>query len=276
MRLVAGLLTAVIGSSVLASEPGQPLDCSDWVFVQPGYSCSYFFDGHLRGDWTFQRGSDLAVDNQGGLLRLGSEANGVVVVRLDPITGDNIIGFVHGRPNGSGDFDRVTTSCTPGPCAGHLVFDPVNGRLIFGVYSVGPGYAYSSTIVISGFPSLFDISQSYQPQLTAWAFRVPASAEALGGVDHFGTYWGPLTHPLDFTHAHPLGCGYPASSPHVGDFLTVADTVPTPSPGQGVYYVTSATYQGATRYGRQQFNGHLSGRDPALLPACPVPEGEAQ
>jgi hypothetical protein len=54
----------------------------------------------------------------------------------------------------------------------------------------------------------------------------------------------------------------------VGDYLTVADTVSTPAPGQGVYYVTAATYQGATRYGRKQTNGHMSGRDPALLPAC--------
>lgn len=24
----------------LASEPGQPLDCSDWVFLEPGLSCT--------------------------------------------------------------------------------------------------------------------------------------------------------------------------------------------------------------------------------------------
>ena len=40
---------------------------------------------------------------------------------------------------------------------------------------------------------------------------------------------------------------YPSAAPQVGDYLTVADTVPTPAPGQGVYYVTAATYQGATR-----------------------------
>ena len=63
-------------------------------------------------------------------------------------------------------------------------------------------------------------------------------------------------------------CGYPAAAPHVGDYLTVADTVPTPVPGRGIYYVTSATYQGATRYGRKTTAGHLSGRDPVVLPAC--------
>ena len=74
--------------------------------------------------------------------------------------------------------------------------------------------------------------------------------------------------PLDFTNAHPLKCDYPAAPPHVGDYLTVADTVPTPAPGHGVYFVTAATYQGVTRYGRKTTAGHLSGRDPAVLPAC--------
>ena len=77
-----------------------------------------------------------------------------------------------------------------------------------------------------------------------------------------------LTQPIDFTQAHPLQCGYPAAPPHVGDYLAVADTVLTPAPGQGVYYVTAASYQGATRYGRKQTSGRMSGRDPALLPVC--------
>jgi len=77
-----------------------------------------------------------------------------------------------------------------------------------------------------------------------------------------------LAHPLDFTQAHPLQRDYPASPPHVGDYLIVADSVPTPAPGQGVYYVTAATYQGQTRYGRKTTAGHLSGRDPAALPGC--------
>ena len=42
--------------------------------------------------------------------------------------------------------------------------------------------------------------------------------------------------------------------------MTLHDAVPTPAPGQGIYYVTAATYQGATRYGRKTSNGHLTGR----------------
>ena len=36
----------------------------------------------------------------------------------------------------------------------------------------------------------------------------------------------------------------------------------------GVGYSTSATYEGATRYGRKTTARHMSGRDPALLPSC--------
>jgi len=95
--------------------------------------------------------------------------------------------------------------------------------------------------------------------------------EGMPAADSFDTYWGNLAHPIDFAQAHPLACDYPAAPPHVGDYLSVADTVPTPAPGQGVYYVTAATYQGATRYGRETAAGHLSGRDPVLLPPCVQP-----
>jgi hypothetical protein len=37
---------------------------------------------------------------------------------------------------------------------------------------------------------------------------------------------------------------------------------------QGVYYVTAATYQDATRFGRKAMGGHLTGRDPTLLLGC--------
>ena len=41
-----------------------------------------------------------------------------------------------------------------------------------------------------------------------------------------------------------------------------------PRTGQGVYYVTAATYQGATRSDRKTTGVPLSGRDPAGLPGC--------
>jgi len=35
-----------------------------------------------------------------------------------------------------------------------------------------------------------------------------------------------------------------------------------------------ATYQGQTRYGRKRQGTAMSGRDPAVLPACVQPEGD--
>jgi hypothetical protein len=130
-------------------------------------------------------------------------------------------------------------------------------------------YSTSSALyAIAGFATTFEVLQTYTPQREQLAFRVPYMPEGMPAADHFDAYWGNLAKPIDFTQAHQLACDYPAAPPHVGDYLTVADTVPTPAPGQGVYYITSATYQGATRYGRKTTAGHLSGRDPALLPAC--------
>ena len=39
----AVLLVAFAFSGAFASEPGQPLDCSDWVFLKPGLSCTTIF-----------------------------------------------------------------------------------------------------------------------------------------------------------------------------------------------------------------------------------------
>jgi len=41
MKLQLGSLAAALAlSSALASEPGQPFDCADWVFDEPGLSCT--------------------------------------------------------------------------------------------------------------------------------------------------------------------------------------------------------------------------------------------
>ncbi len=75
----------------------------------------------------------------------------------------------------------------------------------------------------------------------------------------------------DWSQAQPLQCGYPATPPSVGDYLTLNDSLPDPPAGHGRYYVTAATYQGQTRYGRKASGGRLSGRDPGVLPACIQP-----
>ena len=71
-----------------------------------------------------------------------------------------------------------------------------------------------------------------------------------------------------WSQAKPLQCGYPATAPSVGDYLTVADTLPALEPGQGRYFVTAVSHLGETRYGRKSSSGVLTGRDAALLPGC--------
>jgi hypothetical protein len=62
--------------------------------------------------------------------------------------------------------------------------------------------------------------------------------------------------------------GVPGHSPEVGDYLTVADTVPDPPPDHGYYFVTVVNDRGQRRYGRKSTNGVLSAGDPGVLPVC--------
>ena len=96
----------------------------------------------------------------------------------------------------------------------------------------------------------------------------------MSGIWRFGPPLPPVEIPEaarstpDWKQAQPLQCGYPATAPAVGDYLTVEDNLPPLESGQGRYYVTAVTHQGQTRYGRKSSGGVLSGRDPAVLPSC--------
>jgi len=125
-------------------------------------------------------------------------------------------------------------------------------------------------IGIRGFTPLFEILQTYTPTASDLQFRVPAHPEGLRSAEHFDTYWGHVATLPDFTQAQPMACHYPADhTPQPGEYLTVADTSPDPSPGAANYTVTSMTIGAQRRYGRKHINGAISGRDPALLPECP-------
>lgn len=301
-KQVAMLALAFVGSAAFGSEPGQPLDCSDFVFHQPGFSCSEGPDS--LGPW---KGSNLAADNSGRMLTLASYfGSGTIRVQVSDPQGGFTLGEISRRQLPNGTADHIGTQQTG--CALHgnwpqcdgdytvngltdaLWFDAVNGILTFSAmaYCVEPAeprgshmcaygtYPYPTpglSVVnrvfrISGFARLIDIFQSYQPATGPLSFRVPAMPDGLAGADHFDTYWGELATVGDWSKAKGLQCNYPAAAPSVGDYVEVPDTVPTPAPGHGVYYVTAATYQGVTRYGRKATAGRLSGRDPALLPLC--------
>jgi hypothetical protein len=290
MKCAAGLLIVVVCSGAFASEPGQPLDCSDWVFSDPGLTCRVviadctepsgsYFCSNVAGRPVVGDGSILFV-RQIPAGQLGCPGNPSVFYRIEVSRLTNgirsVVGTLSPRcgPNNTADAVQMV-----GPDDANAGFDITYGRLYIGLTrrcDAGLGgqcsYGTPTTLfTIEGFTTTFEILQSYTPQPSALGFRVPYMPEGMAAADHFDTYWGPLTKPLDFTQAHPLACDYPATAPHVGDYLSVSDTVPTPAPGQGVYYVTSATYQGATRYGRKTTAGHLTGRDPALLPTCQTP-----
>src|SRR2546422_8718817 len=67
------------------SQPGQPLDCSDWVIVEPGLSCQPVFpfpcsavDGYGSYDPACEVSSDIrAIDNEGNLLWVREVPGGI-------------------------------------------------------------------------------------------------------------------------------------------------------------------------------------------------------
>ena len=284
MRFAAVLLVAIVCSETFASDPGQPLDCSDWVFVEPGHACVPWVpwpcDPHLNPRCDAP-GRVAVMDNQSREFRVRDvplpdlpdcSRNRVEISLWDGVS-ERVIAYLDARCDGLARKDEAANDSV------QATFDQTRGALLIPLASYcnagqPPLCAYATrgepnrwVAAITGFATTFEVLQTYAPP-SALTFRVPYMPEGMAAADRFDTYWGPLAHPINVTQAHPLQCGYPMTPPHVGDYETVADTVPTPAPGQGVYYVTAATYQGATRYGRKTTAGHLSGRDPAMLPVC--------
>lgn len=166
----------------------------------------------------------------------------------------------------NGDQEVIAVSLTNGRGnPNSLSVDSVNGRIYLCQGAGGGGLG--SMVALTGLPILFDVFQTFVPDTTSLAFTVPAMPEGMGGADHFDTYTGTIGN-YDFSQAQSLQCNYPMPVPEVGDYLTVADTLPTPTPGTGRWYLTAVNYQGETRYGRKNIGGVLSGRDPAVLPVC--------
>jgi len=280
-----------------ASQPGQPLDCSDWVFLAPGLSCSYFVAPQASDSLFFTRGTNKVVDNEGRLMIVRNVPGGccqtdcccssafgrIEIVRLDGAN-EQVVAFLEDRcVSSSGFMDEAeprngdTIGGDELATIGVLTFDGAQGRVLLPLRTYcreygSPGCSYEDTgywvAAIGGFATTFEILQTYTPSANTLGFRVPYMPEGLPAADHFDTFTGALTNPIDFTQAQPLQCGYPSSPPAVGDYMTIADPLPNPAPSTGRYYVTAVSYQGQRRYGRQRVGGVLSGRDPAKLPAC--------
>jgi len=63
------LLVGFLCSPAFASNPGEPLDCSDWVFLEPGLSCAKIDCDLIDTGWC-RFGNDTQPANEGGMLRV--------------------------------------------------------------------------------------------------------------------------------------------------------------------------------------------------------------
>lgn len=291
---------AVLGvTTAVASQPGQPLDCEDWVFNEPGLSCQEVSAPHCElGLCRDVRTTDTqVVDNDGRILfirqRELTDSSGVpnqcggyaVMHRIELVEShgsiETVLAYVDDRCWSPPKLDAIEPMAA-GSSAG-FNFDAVNGRVILAVKdkcnqpnpetTCSAGYGDPNdplpwVLAIEGFTTLFEVLQSYDPPADSFSFRVPYMPEGFEAADWFDTYWGYLERPLDLSQATPLQCEYPSTAPQTGDYLEIADLAPTPAPGRAVYYLTRVTFQGAERAGRRLMGGQLAGRDASVLPDC--------
>jgi hypothetical protein len=285
-RCTGLLFVAMLTTMVNATEPGQPLGCEDWSVIEPNLSVVTYarLSGLISQRVEFDvEGRQLVVGHPGGqpFCEPHGPRGALPVMALDRTGVWHVIACLQSRSGpytGSLDYAEVDLSGCPnsGPGWSCVRFDPMNGILNFTFTAVGEGYPAGSpysnyrtqqTCSFQGFATILDVAQTFQTS-SSLGFRVPYMPEGLPASDHFDTYYGPLVKPIDFSQARGLQCSYPSSPPSVGEYLEVADSVPTPAPGHGYYYVTAVTHLGQTRYGRKASGGVLSGRDPAGLAAC--------
>ena len=292
MRNGLVLLLVLVATPSLASLPGQPLGCEDWVFLESGHSAASI---DISTSWMPAR---VAIDAKGDVVWAettqvpcpGCQSGTTGGLGLFAHVGgtDVLVAYVAGRSGSRpSTVDRVTSDrewptqygiCpkldTNSTCIATNIHTGeifVSMRVIGEDRSTNPTQIEYDNIIpcrLSGFTRLFDVMASFNPSAAGFSLRVPAHPEALAAADRFDTYWGNVSRPLDLSHAHPLQCAYPDHQPAAGEYLTFPDAAPTPAPGNAVYYLTSVTYQGQTRAGRKALDGRLSGRDASRLPAC--------
>ena len=97
-----------------ASQPGQPLDCTDWVFLEPGYSCStQIFSGASPSvqPLILAKGANRVTDNAGRLFITnpsGAGGNAGVQVLRSEGQGTQLVAYLSGRTYGPGLYDART------------------------------------------------------------------------------------------------------------------------------------------------------------------------
>lgn len=277
-RVLVFLFFVAVTSPALASQPGQPLDCSDFVIDKPGFTCRHIRSCESDALFPCLVGGYAMPDSEGNVI-------GAEYIEFEPTlcgTDTYRLGRLRIKvSNGTGEqlVAYVDWRCCPdsAPCreqifARSVAFDAIGGRLLVSFESAcgGGDCAFPTQYwlgAFEGFTTLFDVLDSYVPTSNSFGFRVPQRPEGLRGVDRFDTYMGELTTPLDLSAARPFQCSYPETPPSAGDYLSFQASG-TPAPGRALYYLTSVSYQGETRAGRKALEGPLTGRDASQLPAC--------
>src|SRR5262249_9511019 len=133
---------AVAASPLTASQPGQPIDCSDWVPVQPGFTCVPYLAYPCDPSVCTIGGEKRArrADNEGFLVYVREESMGIdptcgrEISRLEIVrqSGANqtVLGYFQTRCNGMGPggYDNMIAS-DPSTQADVVEFDAAGGRL---------------------------------------------------------------------------------------------------------------------------------------------------
>lgn len=149
-RVLPAILAALLCSTIFASQPGQPLDCSDWVLLDSRLSCAEQADASQCGGFCRVLNS-LSVDNDGNLLQLyvipkqdfqGNNANcgGQPLWRLElrqlkgPLA--SVLGYLEERCVTSTPFLIDHFSVFTGVIDEALsLFEPSTGNLLLGMGS---------------------------------------------------------------------------------------------------------------------------------------------
>ena len=164
-------ILAVVWVPAWASEPGQPLDCSDWVFNDPGLSCS---DAIPYPCATVNAGFCVVgnqgeIDNEGNIYRLqeirgelascgNRELIRLKLLRFDGETED-VVGFVDERCLSPAN-DEVDAISKVG-----LTFDEVYGKLFMSLV-IRASISYEEgrwVAVVDGFATLAEALEDQLP-----------------------------------------------------------------------------------------------------------------
>src|SRR5262245_5651490 len=109
MRKGLFVLVAAAALPSWASQPGQPLDCSDMVFLLPGYRCTVFapISSTLLPESLFlDRVGNQPIDNEGHLWAASGGGLDFHLYRFDG-TAEEMVGYITLREASGGREDVI-------------------------------------------------------------------------------------------------------------------------------------------------------------------------